>query len=202
MLVIGVSGTKRSGKNTFADYIKHYLEDRGKSVKIGSWADLLKKSAYESLGVAKGATEEHKFYSEWANSFKESFRLQIVNEQDIVLREITGREFLQQYGTEGHREIFGENFWIEQFWNSNSFEGVDVLIIADCRYDNEAEDVLSKNGVIIKIDNPVTDNNSDGHASEQGISEHLISCRIDNDSSLERLEEKAIKLIKEICDVR
>lgn len=198
MLVIGVSGTKRSGKNTFADYIKQHLEDKGMSVKIGSWADLLKKSAYESLGVAKGASEEHKFYSEWANSFKEKFKLQIVNEQDIVLREISGREFLQQYGTEGHREIFGENFWVDQFWASNDFSGVDVLIISDCRYNNEAENVLNRNGVIIKIDNPVTDNNSDSHASEQGISEHLISYHIDNDSSLERFQEKAIKLIEEI----
>ncbi len=198
MLVIGVSGTKRSGKNTFADYIKQHLEEKGVSVKIGSWADLLKKSAYESLGVAEGAAEEHKFHSDWANSFKEKFKLQVVNEEGIVLREITGREFLQRYGTEGHREVFGDNFWIDQFWASNDFQGVDVLIIADCRYDNEAENVLSKDGVIIKIDNPITDNNSDGHASEQGISEHLISYRIDNDSSLERFNKESIKLIEEI----
>ena len=198
MLVIGVSGTKRSGKNTFADYIKQHLEERGAIVRIGSWAELLKKSAYESLGVAEGAALEHKFYMAWANSFKEKFKLQIVNENGIVLREITGREFLQKYGTEGHREVFGENFWVDQFWNSNDFTGVDVLIIADCRYDNEAQDVIDRGGIIIKIDNPVTDAAQDGHASEQGISENLITHRINNDSSLEDFESKSIKLIEEI----
>ena len=198
MLIIGVSGTKRSGKNTFADYVKHHLEKKGKIVKIGSWADLLKKSAYESLGVAEGAAPEHKFYSAWANSFKSKLKLQITNEDGIVLREITGREFLQKYGTEGHREVFGEDFWIEQFWNSNDFSDTDVLIIADCRYDNEAEDVLAKGGVIVKIDNPVTDSGEDKHASEQGIQEKFITHRINNDSSLEDFKEKSIKIIEDI----
>lgn len=196
MLVIGVSGTKRSGKNTFADYTKRYLESKGKTVRIGSWAELLKKSAYESFGLLDMGGG--KIYDIWADSFKENQKIQIVNSLGEVVHSVSGREFLQKYGTEGHREIFGDNFWIEQFWSSNDFDGVDVLIIADCRYDNEAENVLSKNGVIIKIDNPNTDKNSDSHLSEQGISEHLISYNIDNDSSLERFEEKTIELIEEI----
>lgn len=196
MLVIGVSGTKRSGKNTFADYTKQHLESKGKTVRIGSWAELLKKSAYESFGLLDMGGG--KIYDIWADSFKENQKIQIVNSLGEVVHSVSGREFLQKYGTEGHRQIFGDNFWIDQFWSSNDFDGVDVLIIADCRYDNEAENVLSKNGVIIKIDNPNTDKNSDSHLSEQGISEHLISYSINNDSSLERFEEKTIELIEEI----
>jgi thymidylate kinase len=196
MLVIGVSGTKRSGKNTFADYIKEHLEEQGKSVKIGSWAELLKKSAYESLGFAK--TLEVSIYELWADAFKQGHKIQIVNSLGETIHSISGREFLQRYGTEGHREVFGDNFWINQFWEANEFNGVDVLIITDCRYDNEAENVLGRDGVIVKIDNPNTDSEEDTHASEQGINEKFIEYRISNNSSLEDFKEKSIKVIEEI----
>jgi hypothetical protein len=196
MLVIGVSGTKRSGKNTFAEYVKQHLEEQGKSVKVGSWAELLKKSAYESLGFASNL--ENSIYELWADAFKQGHKIEIINSIGETIHSISGREFLQRYGTEGHREVFGDNFWIDQLWEANDFSGLDVFIIADCRYDNEAENVLNKNGVIIKIDNPHTEKNRDSHASEQGISEHLITYNIANDSDLEGFKKKSIELIEEI----
>lgn len=196
MLILGISGSKRSGKDTFALYVKDEMEKMGKTVTIAAWADLLKKSAYESLGIAKGS--KYKFYSAWANSFKQNHTLQIVNDEGQVIHEISGREYLQRFGTEAHRDIFNEDFWIEQLWAANDFSDTDVVIITDCRYDNEARNILNNDGFVIKINNPKADSGEDSHASEQGIDSLLINFQVDNDSSLEELEEKAVALTQEI----
>lgn len=196
MLILGISGSKRSGKDTFALYVKDEMEKMGKTVTVAAWADLLKKSAYESLGIAKDS--KYKFYSAWANSFKQNHTLQIVNEEGQVIHEISGREYLQRFGTEAHRDIFSEDFWIEQLWAANDFSDTDVVIITDCRYDNEARNILKNDGFVIKINNPKADLGEDSHASEQGIDSLLVNFQIDNDSSLEELEEKAVALTQEI----
>lgn len=67
------------------------------------------------------------------------------------------RTLLQQEGTEKSRDVYGENFWIDQLtarlgyynirWGFNKF------VITDVRFVNEAE-AVKKSGVLFKIDAP------------------------------------------------
>ena len=189
MVIVGISGAKRSGKNTFSSLIAEELDNYSIKVQEGSWARFVKESAYESLGIAE--EEDYKFYELWANAFKESHKLQIVNADGKVIHTISGRKFLQRYGTEAHRELFGENFWIDAFWDNNSFQNADVLIITDCRFDNEAESVKSKDGIVVKIQNNKAEANNDNHDSERGISEELIDFVVENNGSVEELKSIA-----------
>lgn len=189
MKVIGISGAKRSGKNTFASMLSEELNNQGIVTQDDSWAMLLKQSAYESLGFAPNI--EQKLYNEWADAFKQGHSLQITNSLGEVIHSITGREFLQKFGTEGHRNIFGSDFWVKELWAKYENSDLDVLIITDCRYDNEAESIRERGGTMVKINNPRADKVNDAHPSEQGISQSLIDIEIDNDSTLEELRLKA-----------
>jgi hypothetical protein len=191
MKVIGISGAKRSGKNTFASMLSEELNKEGIKTGEDSWAMLLKQSVYESLGFATGLDLQSRFYESWADAFKQGHTLQITNSLGEVIHSLSGREFLQRFGTEGHREVFGQDFWIEQLWSKYEESDLDALIITDCRYDNEAESIRERGGIIIKINNPRADNVKDSHPSERGISNSLIDINIQNDSTLERLREKA-----------
>jgi hypothetical protein len=189
MKIISMTGAKRSGKNTFALFLKDEAQADGKTVELASWAYLLKTVAVESLGVFEEPDV-------WADRTKENHVIQIIDYSSGPTdpeHEISVRQFLQNLGTEACRNTFGEDFWVNQFWNH--FEKVhsempDLLIFTDTRFDNEAKSVESFGGInieVVKNDIKL----DDSHASEQGISREYIYDTIWNDSDLDALRAKA-----------
>jgi hypothetical protein len=187
MKIISMAGAKRSGKNTFALYLKEEAESDGKTVELASWAHLLKTVAIKSLGVDDDPES-------WADRTKERHVIRIIDPHyNMAEHEVSIREFLQNLGTEACRETFGEDFWVDQFWNR--FEKVhskmpDLLIFTDTRFDNEAKSVEHFGGINIEIVKDGLDT-SDSHASEQGVSREYIYDTIYNDSDLDALRIKA-----------
>ena len=95
-----------------------------------------------------------------------------------IIREFTAREFLQRYGTESHRGIFGDNFWVDQALVGYSPSPFDLTYITDCRFENEALAVLDHGGVVIRV---VGANEETGaHASETPLSDAFVTGEIDN----------------------
>jgi hypothetical protein len=185
MEIISLTGAKRSGKNTFANYLKEVAEKDGRTVELASWAHLLKEVAVKSLGINENADQ-------WAERTKEKYSISITNQNGLVEYELYVREFLQNLGTEACREIFGQDFWVDQFWNR--FEKVhtkqpDLLIFTDTRFDNEAKSVEHFGGINVEIvkDDLIT---QDTHASEQGVHSMFIYEIIYNDTDLEALKVK------------
>lgn len=196
-MLIGICGAKRSGKNTFAELVQRELSEY--ITTQASWAELLKKSAYYALGMPKEIVNKD-LYRLWADGFKEGHTVNIVNSVGETIHSISGREFLQFYGTEAHREIFGDNFWIEIFWSNNDFSETDFVFITDCRFDNEAQSVKDKGGIIIKIVNEKAESSIDKHDSESGISESIIDFVIENNGSISDLEIKAKEFAERITN--
>lgn len=58
------------------------------------------------------------------------------------------RSLLQRLGTEGGREIMGENIWVETLFKN--FTG-DKLVIPDVRFANELEAIHDRNGMVVRI---------------------------------------------------
>jgi hypothetical protein len=173
--IIGVTGRAGSGKDTvhkildeqFADYPLNRL----------AFADLLKDSAMASLGL--------KYQS--ANAFKQSGSIRIkIGDTKF---EMSGREYLQRYGAEAHREIFGKDFWIDA-----AFERLQkgVTIVTDVRFDNEAAAIHEFGGMVWKIERPGDEITESQHSSEQGVSDALIDQFLVNDGTIDDLRTQVL----------
>lgn len=196
-MIIGLTGKKHSGKDTAFEIIKAVYP----SAERRGFADKLKESAAALLDVNAEWFNIEKFSTNkliYGNYRHEGFN----DTKDISL---TIREFLQRYGTEAHRNIFGEDFWLEQClptdklsllnydaaqWNRELETYINPLIVVtDVRFNNEAEWILKLNGLIWEIRRPEIDD-GDSHPSEVPISMQLIHHTLVNDGTLENFKKK------------
>lgn len=98
------------------------------------------------------------------------------------------RQAMQMLGTEFGREMIHQDIWVRiaaRRLETAKAEGKSV-VLDDCRFDNEAEVWRAAGGTVIEITRPNLSYNA-GHASEAGLSRHLISFTVHNDSTEERL---------------
>ena len=165
--IIGVTGRAGSGKDTVYQVLK--TEFAGREVNRLAFADLLKKSAMSSLNLNMALVDEFKLHGIVEVRFGSS-----------TSRTLSGREFLQRYGAEGHREIFGTDFWVDAAL-ANLKPG--VTVITDVRYNNEAEAIIAMGGVIWDIHRPGELIKESEHSSEQAVDYALIDQIIMNDGS-------------------
>ncbi|MDR3668744.1 MAG: hypothetical protein P4L35_18035 [Ignavibacteriaceae bacterium] len=105
-----------------------------------------------------------------------------------------GRRLLQVIGTECGR-AYDYDIWVKKMREQIEIYAplYKVLAIDDCRFNNESELVKELGGIVIEINRPGCV--PDGHASEQGISPHLIDMHILNDGTIKQLKNNVLKLI-------
>ena len=203
--VIGITGLKRHGKGEVGEAIKRLVPG---SVAVG-FADKLKISMMRSLGFERPEAE----LIALADSLKVTSRIAVEyhepNEIDLPefprMHELSGRQLLQWFGTEGGRKTFGEDFWIDQTLPRDSMKLLDlygtppIIAVTDVRFNNEAERIKSfTGGVMWKVVRTGTRTERiDIHASEAGVDPALIDATIINDSDLDTLGwrvEQALEL--------
>ncbi len=98
---------------------------------------------------------------------------------------MTWRELMQRYGTEAHRGIFGDDFWLDQ-WRDYVDAHQDVIVVnTSVRFENEARAILERGGEVWHIDGP-QDAGAGGHESEQRLPDELITRVIDNTVRMKR----------------
>lgn len=186
---IGITGYARSGKDETAKILS----------SIGftnfSLADELRKGIYKiNPYVVIEKTDPH--YQLFINKFSSNvIRLQqIVDElgwdEAKKIKEV--RRLLQYYGTEGGREIFGDDVWTNIIDKKIKTLGIKKVTVSDVRFLNELAWTRSKSGnLIIKIKRkgvgPVN-----GHVSDNGIPDELCDIVISNDGTLKDLKAKLI----------
>jgi hypothetical protein len=177
-MLIALTGPAGCGKDTVCQMIS----ERIPVVRIG-FADALKKSAAALLDVSVEDVEILK-------------RLASPCVGIMPHKMMTMRKFLQRYGTESHRDIFGQDFWVnlaltgdDLAYNSTS----KAIVVTDLRFENEAFHIKQLHGVIIHINRPSGHEGyvveGAGHLSEKGVPAGLIDFVLDNDCSLEALRE-------------
>jgi len=130
--VVGLVGRMKSGKDTLAEFIK---ENATGSVKIIHMADTLKE-----IGLLFGFT-------------KEQLNDQSLKEVVDPYWGVTPRYFLQLVGTEMFRNLFRQDVWtklLERRIRANE-DNVDLYIIADIRFPNEARMVQDLGGTVIRV---------------------------------------------------
>lgn len=98
------------------------------------------------------------------------------------------RRLLQRFGTEAGRDIHGVNCWVNALFRDWSNET--WLVITDCRFDNEAQAVRERGGIVVRIERPGLERLPGGHASEAGVADELVDYVIDNDGTVSQLHAR------------
>jgi len=170
MKVIGLTGRERVGKGTVAEMMIGHLREVDCYAKVEGFADRLKVSAARALGF-DGDWDECVALCDW---LKVNGEVQVLNQTGKLhanLDPVSGRRFLQLYGTEAHREVFGDDFWTDAVLPPTfDREDCDVLIVHDVRFPNEAERVRDyPDGEVWEIVRPGFSDAPASHASQQRI---------------------------------
>lgn len=99
------------------------------------------------------------------------------------------RELLQLLGTEFGRKLIRESIWVDiamQKVDRYAAAGIGV-VITDVRFDNEAQAVRGRGGVVWRVTRSTASclsKSAASHASESGISPEFVDLTIPNDGSL------------------
>jgi hypothetical protein len=183
MRLVGLAGRAGSGKSLVA---QHLCDTGPGESRITGFADLLKLSAARSLGVSFGPDDlGARAVRGWADQLKAGHEIRIVDSGGVVVHALSGRRLLQCFGTEGHREVFGESFWIDQM--DFAPEGVDLLVVDDVRFPDEAQAILDHGGEVWLVVRPGV-GAAPPHRSERGLPDELITRTILNNGSLDELK--------------
>jgi hypothetical protein len=202
MIVVGFTGPAGAGKDTAAGFLREYLEQRGLKVRTQAWADKLKVAAAAALG----------FYGTDEDAIAFCDRLKVHGKVGWSLHEpgeapeaftLTGREFLEKFGTEGGRNVYGEDHWIDlalpapgdewAIWRAkHGFPN--AIIDTTTRFPNEVERIREHGGQVWRVERPEADLRAEttGHPSRAGLSRSESDVLIINDGSLEDLRERVI----------
>jgi hypothetical protein len=145
-MIIGLSGEIGSGKDTIAAYLvkEHNFERK-------AFADPLKQSIAALFKIPFSEVDKLKNrdvlvgigeigepeYQQWI--------------QYVGIKGLTFREFLQRYGTEAHRDVFGKDFWLDYTLPVQGFYPGRAIVVSDLRFSNEAARVRELGGLVVRV---------------------------------------------------
>lgn len=204
--LLGISGNRGHGKDTLTSVlINDVLPQFELHGKRESFAHRLKVSAARALGYVEESEDRcveimdaiKREHSGSVSNFALTYSEDGVTWHEGANKTITGREFLQFYGTEAHRNVFGTDFWVDQVLPKSKSpweryvesEPWDVTVVSDARFPNEAERIRHIGGKIIRVVRPDLET-EDAHSSEVPLPDELVDYTLINDD-LTKLPEKA-----------
>lgn len=183
--LIGLNGFKGVGKDT----VGQILIDNHDFKRL-AFADSLKQAAATLLGINSPVVESMKN--------DPNVRVVLLRSGELfprVIHQQTFRKFLQLFGTEVGRDLFGKDFWVDQIlpykelstaYADNWYHG--NRVITDARFPNELERIKSLGGFNIRIVRPGY--GGENHASEQEPSDWMLDYIIENDGTIDDLKVK------------
>lgn len=178
MKLVGITGLKRSGKDT----VGSFLEARG-----------FYRAAFASPMKVIAKAVDPIMDCDGTNTIRLADLFSLGHTEDEIKAQYPEyRRFLQRLGTEAFRS-FDENFWIN--WCFNNLPDADSCI-TDVRFPNEAERIKTEGGVVWRVERPGVEN-TDLHPSEAFIQSLPVDVVIHNDGTLEDLQAAVDSLLKE-----
>lgn len=201
-MLIGLHGRKQAGKDTVHQRIERIYDTRavGVPVERASFADLLYESAATALGLTVDDLQ--------ALKSEPAVVLELADYRGHYMRGgqrrrlCTIREYLQRFGTESHRHIFGDNFWVDNLAKNLHTHGGRIVVVTDVRFPNEAEAVRAAGGHVVRVVGPTeVEDAGDGHASEAPLPESLIDDVLFNavrDDDFDSLDFQVVELVRRL----
>lgn len=200
-MIIGLTGKRLSGKDTAGAY----LVDRHGFTRIGN-ADKMKDGVAALFGITREQVDEFKRIGD---DGLPTVTVDLQIETTMTQYTFTWVEFLQRFGTEMGRKVWGWDFWVDMalpnrqghrdedgVWNS--YYNTDI-VVTDVRFENEAQRILDLGGTIVELQRPsAVDKSHDDHESEAGLSPDLVEYVIENNSTLESLYQDLDAVLENI----
>lgn len=176
-MIIGITGKARSGKDTLA----RVLRDHQGFDAIMWFAEPLKRAAAILFDIP--------FAEVMSDEFKDAV---------IPGWNLTGRDILQRLGTEAMRHNFGEDFWIRRWAIEYDRRQPQRCVVADVRFENEADHLRSLGGQIIHLSRPGAGLKAGegAHESESGITFRDGDVAIRNDGTISDLARQVSYLFE------
>jgi len=197
-MLIGLNGRLKSGKDTTYEMIRCIRPDAERL----SFADLLKDSAAASIGMSRELLE-------WLKN-EEDFIFTVTgpDDQNSLVEErldeleqwtMTAREYMQWFGTEGHRAYFGDNFWVDAALPLDTDHSDRFIVVTDMRFPNEVQRIVDLGGITVKVERDSLTSFGD-HPSEQNI-DGMIDYFLDNNGTMEDLEVNVHRLFSNLSNL-
>ena len=180
-MIIGLSGYAQTGKDTVANYL---ISDYG--YRRVAFADPIRKALYKlnpiiSLGEFAGVHLAQ--------------AVDGLGWEEVKQASPEARRLLQVMGTEVGREMFGDDFWVNQAMRGVS--KFDKIVFTDVRYPNEYKAIKLQEGRMIRLTKPSVIAVND-HSSESALDNHGFDGIIVNDGSIEELHRNIDLFMKEL----
>lgn len=187
-MIVGVNGVAYSGK----DSIGRFCIDLWGCKRI-AFADRMKEFAL-AVNPIIGYKRTSLSRNEWG-----PIRLRTLVKDvgwDNAKKHPEVRDLLIRIGTEGGRQILGEDIWINQAMGGGRLRKDRHYVVTDVRFLNEAEAVRKRGGVVVRVERPgygpVRDHDSENH------DEALWDLVIVNDGTLDELRIKVHHALSEL----
>lgn len=162
-MIIGVTGFRRSGKDSTTKVLQRLY-----GFKQYAFADALREiaAAINPVMSLEGAPEDIRevFAYDYARYRHILDTIGYDRGKDIP----DVRHFLQKLGTEGIRNVFGPNAWVDALHRRLQQEAPSRVCISDVRFLNEAEWVKAQGGILWRVVRPGV-GGDDPHPSEKDI---------------------------------
>lgn len=214
--LIGLSGLARSGKDTAAQHliktagfvqysfaypIKDVFDDLhawGHNQREGSRKEIVSEFAFSQSFMFDILQERFGDYLEskgvitmdlveqWLSILEEKNAIYTTNlSKRRYIAKYSPRQAYQWFGTELMRDRVSQNIWIDmasKFCDSNI-----RVVVPDVRFNNEADFIHSRHGLLMHIDRDGIQGAVNAHASEAGIDPAKIDVSIKNDATIEAM---------------
>lgn len=180
--VIGLSGYARSGKNEVARILGRY------GYAERAFADPLREALHRLNPIV---TDDGRTLADVRAKFDDPSSAEAWDFAKTTYPQV--RELLQRLGTEVGREMFGSTFWAEL--GVRDIRPRDRVVFTDCRFETEAQAVRSLGGQVWRISRPGL-GPVNGHASETAMDGYSFDAYVNNDGTLDDLENAVSELLK------
>jgi hypothetical protein len=146
MTVVGISGKKRSGKDTMADVFVEQGFERH------AFAEPIKGAAKMIFNLTDEQVDGDR------------------KEEPDPYWDRTPREIMQHFGTDAFRETYGEEVWVDSLIQRLRLRLPSHAVVKDVRFPNEVTGLQERAGAqVIRIDASERLDHDDSHASETAL---------------------------------
>jgi hypothetical protein len=192
--LIGVSGKKQSGKDTFAERL---VAEHG-FTRI-SFADPLRELALKADPIVR--------VDEWEDEWEPRLH----GADEVRLSEVVAKDGWDRAKEEssevrrtlvdlgiGVREVLGRDAWIRRALRD--IETVNgPVVITDVRFENEAQMVKQLGGIVVRVDRPSLPIDPKAGPSETELDDWRFDLRVVNDSTIEALHKRADSITRSVA---
>jgi hypothetical protein len=187
--LIGVTGKKRSGKDTFAEAL---VRERG-FTRV-AFADPLRDSIYETNPLLTLETylpgDARPYRNIRLADYVDTFGWHDAKDNPEV------RRLLQAHGV-AMRKHADPDVWVNAAMRTARpiLEGGGGVVITDVRFPNEAARIKTRWGLLVRVTRADLPDPPDQHISETALDDWNVDIEVENNGTITELQARALQLV-------